>query len=229
MTGNQTVDNQNQNGEDGSPSQALSSGNGGSILDAKQVSQLLKAEISEALKPVLAEVRGVQGRQDKDRTAFRGFLDEYEKQKAKGLSNADAEQAANALISERDELKKRDALFQQIADKVLGTSSAGSGTPAQASIDVLKQFPELDANDPDVIAKVLVQTDPEKAELAASRLVRQRTTQSPPSPSAAGALETTPAKTQSLMEEYNRDAKNLRGNALIDLKMSYRKRGLDIN
>lgn len=70
MTENQTVDNQNQNGAGGSPSKPVSSGVGGSINDTDALSRLLDAKLNEALKPVLGELRGVQGRQDKDRTAF---------------------------------------------------------------------------------------------------------------------------------------------------------------
>ena len=227
MTTNPNVDNLDQNGADGSPSQSVSSEQGGSIKDSDQLSKLLKAEIAEALKPVLSEVRGVQGRQDKDRTAFREFMDEFKKQKAKGLSDDQAEVAAESSIKERTEAQSDKALLRQIAEKVLGASPAGNGVTASANVvEVLNQF-NLDANDPDVIANVLSQSDPDKAELAASRLARKRA--NPPSASAASPVAGTPPPPANLMDEYNQKAKSVRGMALIDLKMEYRKKGLDIN
>lgn len=228
MTTNPNVDNLDQNGADGSPSQSVSSEQSGSIKDSDQLSKLLKAEIAEALKPVLSEVRGVQGRQDKDRTAFREFMDEFKKQKAKGLSDDQAEVAAESSIKERTEAQSDKVLLRQIAEKVLGTSPAGNGVAVTANVvDVLKQFPDLDANDPDVIANVLSQNDADKAELAASRLIRKRASQ--PSPSAASPVIGTPSQPANLMDEFNQKAKSVRGMALIDLKMEYRKKGLDIN
>lgn len=227
MTTNPNVDSQEQNGADGLPSKSVSSEQGGSIKDASELSQLLRAEIAEALKPVLSEVRGVQGRQDKDRTAMREFMDEFNKGKAKGLSDDAAEAAATRSISERKEAESDKLLIRQIAEK-LGLSSAGNGTTTTANVvEVLKQFPDLDANDPDVIANVLSQQDPDKAELEASRLIRKRASQ--PSASAASPVAGTPPSPANLMDEFNQKAKSVRGMDLIDLKMQYRKKGLDIN
>jgi hypothetical protein len=195
MTTNPNVDNLDENGAGGSPSHSVSSGEGGSIKDSDQLSKLLKAEIAEALKPVLSEVRGVQGRQDKDRTAFREFMDEFKKQKAKGLSDDAAEVAAETSIKERTEALSDKQLLRQIAEKVLGTSPAGNGVTANANVvDVLKQYPELDANDTDVVAKVLSLTDPKEAEYQALKLIRSRANQTTPSASAASPLSGTPPK-----------------------------------
>lgn len=232
---NQNVDNQNEDGADGSPSQSVSSQEGGSINDAQTMSKLLKAEIAEALKPVLAEVRGVQGRQDKDRTAFREFMDEFKKQKAKGLSDDQAETAAENSIKERSEALSDKALLRQIADKVLGSSSAGNGTPVQANIvEVLKQFPDLDVNDPDVVAQVLSQSDPEKAELAASRIQRKRASQPAPSATAAGAptsRPTPPADVEANTKSYIQDMIAARGqpDLLRKIKEDAIKKGVPVD
>lgn len=234
MTENQMVDNQEQNGADGLPSTSVSSGNGGSIGDAAQVSKLLKAEIAEALKPVISELRGVQGKADKTGHALQGFLDEYEKGKASGLSNADAAKAADDAIQGREREVHKDALLEQIASK-LGLSSAGNGAPAQASIsDVLKQFPELDPNDVEVVQNVLTQTDPEKAELAASRLLRKRANPNQPSPSASGTIVTTPAPpagVEELTKKYQTDMKAAVGNKslLKSIKEKARKDGVPVD
>jgi hypothetical protein len=208
MTTNLNVDNQAEDAND-SPSHSVPSGSGGSIKDTNvELSQLLKAEIAEALKPVLSEVRGVQGRQDKDRTAFREFMDEFKKQKAKGLSDGDAEIAAEGSLKERAETQSDKLLLRAIAEK-LGLSSAGNGTtPNVGVVEVLKQFPELDANDTDVVTKVLSLTDPKEAELAAHRLMRQRSNPTPPSASAASPLQgtpTRPAGVEQLTTQYQKD------------------------
>lgn len=231
MTENQTVDNQNQNGAGGSPSQPVSSGVGGSINDTDALSRLLDAKLNEALKPVLGELRGVQGRQDKDRTAFREFLDEYEKQKAKGLSNADAEQAANASISEREKTAKQEALLQQIAEKVLGPSSAGNGT--SAAVSIVQEY-NLDANDPDVIKNVLSQTDPKDAKIAALEHINRRVAAQPPSPTAAGSLQTkppAPVGQAELLTGYTSEMMKARGKPglLRQIREDYAKRGLPVD
>lgn len=133
------------------------------------------------------------------------------------------------------EARKRDTEFQKAILEVRDALKGGKSLPVQANgakvepsvVEVLKQFPDLDANDPDVIAKVLSQSDPDKAELAASRLIRKRA--NPPSASAASPVAGTPPPPANLMDEYNQKAKSIRGMALIDLKMEYRKKGLDIN
>jgi hypothetical protein len=127
MSDNLNVDNSNSEDAAGTPNQTVPSGENGSIKDADQLAKILDAKLAEALKPVLAEVRGVQGRQDKDRKGFQEFLDEYRKQKAKGLSDTDAENAAEHSLKEKAETQSDKLLLRQIADK-LGLSSF-AGTP----------------------------------------------------------------------------------------------------
>jgi hypothetical protein len=227
MTKDRTVEGQNSNGEDGSPNQSLSSENGGSILDAEKLSQLLEAK----LKPVLDEVRGVQGRQDKDRTAFREFLDEYNVHKAKGLSDDKAEIAATNSIKERSEAQSEKLLLRQIAEK-LGLSSAGSGVTAKASIDVSQYG--LDANDPEVVSAVLSQTDSKDAELAALKLAFKRQGTGQPSPSGAASLEAKPARpadVETHTKNYIKDMIAARGNATLlrQIKTEAIKNGVDVN
>ena len=192
MTDNLNVDNSNLNGGAGSPNQALSEGEGGSIKDASELSKLLDAKLSEALKPILSEVRGVQGRQDKDRSAFKEFMDEFKTQKAKGLSDDQAQVAAESSIKERTEAQNDKVLLRQVAEN-LGISPNGNGAVPQAS--VIDSY-ELDANDPEVISQVLTQTDPKDAELAALRLKLKRSTQPIPSPSAASSPAGSPSPIQ---------------------------------
>jgi len=224
------VDNQNEGTQGGQP--GASSQTGGSISDAESLVKLFEAKLEEKLKPVLAEVRGVQGRQDKDRNAFREFMDEFKAQKAKGLNDNEAEAAANLSLKEKAEAQSDKQLLRQIAEKVLGSS--GSGTPATPDakvIDVLKQY-ELDPNDPDVVAKVLTQTDPKDAELAALKMLRQKGSQ--PSISAAPPAQGSPAKPAGEAEQlakYRQEMLSNRGKpaALKEIKDKYRKAGIPVD
>ena len=191
MDTDQNVDNSNSAGDADKPGQALSQNGSGSINDAEsKLAQLLDEKLSQALKPVFAEIRGVQGKEDRNSKAFKEFLDEYKKQKATGLSDNEAESAAVSSIAERTEVQKDKELLRQIAEKVLGSSPDGNGTKAHA--DIVKSF-GFDATDPDVVRDVLSQTDPKDAEIAALKLTIKRQNQTPPSPSAASTLTGTPS------------------------------------
>lgn len=191
MDTNQNVDNSDSTGDAGKPSQTLSQNGSGSINDAEsKLAQLLDAKLEQALKPVFAEIRGVQGKEDRNSKAFKEFLDEYKKQKATGLSDTEAESAAVSSIAERTEVQKDKDLLRQIAEKVLGSSPDGNGTKAHA--DIVKSY-GFEATDPDVIRDVLSQTDPKDAEIAALRLTIKRQNVTPPSPSAASTITPTPS------------------------------------
>jgi len=230
MTTNQNVDNFQNEDADGTNQSVPNSGNG-SINGADAMAQLLDAKLAEALKPVLAEVRGVQGRQDKDRKGFQEFLDEYRKQKAKGLSDSEAETAAQSSLDERKATQTDKELLRKIAEKVLGPSFAGNEPSAHASI--VEQY-NLDANDPEVIASVLTQTDPKDAEIAAARLMNRRQSQPSASASAASTIVSTPsapANVDSLTIQYQKEMSAAQGNPSLAraLKAEYAKRGVPVD
>jgi len=230
MTTNQNVDNFQNEDADGT-NQSVPSGGNGPINGADAMAQLLDAKLAEALKPVLAEVRGVQGRQDKDRKGFQEFLDEYRKQKAKGLSDSDARTAAETSLDERAAAKSDKELLRKIAEKVLGPSFAGNEPSAHASI--VEQY-NLDANDPEVIASVLTQTDPKDAEIAAARLMNRRQNQPSMSASAASTIVSTPpppANVNSLTQEYIQKVIAARGNKSLikGLKTDYAQKGVPVD
>jgi hypothetical protein len=233
MTANLNVDNLENDGASGTPNQPVSPSEGGSIKDAELLSQLLDRKLADALKPVLAEVRGVQGRQDKDRTAFREFLDEFNKQKANNpnMTDSDAEHAAERFLKEKQQAQEEKELLRKIAEKVLGSSSPGTGTPAQASI--IESY-KLDANDPEVVTEVLSKSDPKDAELAALRLVNRRLQQPNPSPTAAGTLASTPvrpANVEQLTKQYQTEMMAAQGNPSLAraLKAEYAKKGVPVD
>ena len=224
---NQNVDNSQSEDAVGTPNQTVPSGGNGSINGAEEVAKLLDAK----LKPILDEVRGVQGRQDQDRKALREFLGEYQKQKAKGLSDSEAENAAVTSIKERTEAQTDKELLRKIAEKVLGPSFAGNEPPIHANI--VQQY-SLDANDPDVIANVLSQTDPKDAEIAAARLVNRRKAQPGMSASAASTIASTPAppaNVDSLTKQYQEKVLAARGNKSLikGLKAEYAQKGVPVD
>lgn len=231
MDTNQNVDNSDSTGDAGKPSQTLSQNGSGSINDAEsKLAQLLDAKLEQALKPVFAEIRGVQGKEDRNSKAFKEFLDEYKKQKATGLSDTEAESAAVSSIAERTEVQKDKDLLRQIAEKVLGSSPDGNGTKAHA--DIVKSY-GFEATDPDVIRDVLSQTDPKDAEIAALRLTIKRQNVTPPSPSAASTATskpTPPANVEQLTQKYVTEVRNARGNKTLitSLREKYKNEGVDV-
>lgn len=111
-------------------------------------------------------------------------------------------------------------------------SSSGSGAALteQEVSEVVGRL-KLNANDADVIEKLRgTYRNRDHFEATMTNLALTQATRQPPSASSASALvssgTTEPAD---LLVEYNAKATKVRGNALIELKMEYRKKGLDIN
>lgn len=229
---NLNVDNSQSEGAVGTPNQTVSNSGKGSMDGADRIAQLLDSKLNEALKPILAEVRGVQGRQDKDRKGFQEFLDEYKKHKANGLSDSEAENAAESSIAERVEKQSEKELLRKIAEKVLGPSFAGNEQSVHASIVTSYN---LDANDPEVITSVLSQTDPKDAEIAALRLVNKRSTsQSVSSPTGAPTITSTPSRPagiEQLTSQYQKDMIAARGkpDLLRSIKANAIKAGVPVD
>ncbi len=156
--------------------------------------------IGERIKRIEAMVETMQSNKDKgvnkalsEVGELRKSFSEIQGLMKKGLSEDEAfEQLANreaqsefqkAIIEVRDLLK---------GGKSLSTQASGAqATPGVA--EVIKDY-GLDANDPDVIASVLSQTDPKDAEIAAARLKFRRSTQPTPSPTAASTIVSAPAQ-----------------------------------
>jgi hypothetical protein len=113
--------------------------------------------------------------------------------KNKGLSE---DEAFDVLKAQKEDAEYRNALLE-----VRDLLKTGKSLPAQAGVvmadpsvvEMLKNYPQLDANDPDVVAKVLSIGNAKDAELAALQMIYKRTTAQPPSPTAAGSLEGHPA------------------------------------
>mgnify|MGYP001612159682 CR=1 FL=1 len=143
-----------------------------------------------------------------------------------------------------DELEGRkvDSEFKQAVLELRDALKGGKSLPVQAGgaqavpsvVEVLNSFKELDANDPDVVSKVLSLTDAKEAEFAALKLIRQRTAQKPPSPSAAATIAgkpSSPANVETLTKKYQNDMIAGRGNKELgnSIKTKARKDGVPVD
>jgi hypothetical protein len=165
--------------------------------NSEQSKQVDLGERMERLEKMLSSFqsgkdRAIAGTKDELAELKVQFGEVQKLMKGKGLSEDEA----------FDELKNRkeDSQFRQAILEVRDLLKIGTSSSAQAGgvkidpsvVDVLKQYPELDANDPDVVSKVLTLTDPKEAEYQALKLIRSRLTQATPSPSAASPMSGTP-------------------------------------
>lgn len=102
--------------------------------------------------------------------------------------------------------------------------------PKEQSLDAVAVLQELklDGNDPEVISAYSTLKGVE-LENRLYKIRYQRDHKPAPSPADAAAMQGGSAPAQDLMGEFEAASKNVRGNALIELKMAFRKRGLDIS
>ena len=157
--------------------------------NAELLSKLVKEAIAAELKPIKGDISGLYSRQDKDRNAFREFMDEYNKQKGKGLSDAEAFSATESALGEREQTAKKDKMIEEIYQKFVGPSSTPTpGTGASGAVDAAKVVAEygLDLKDPQVALLLNNRYESvEQAELAVARHIKAQ--RSAPSPNQAQA------------------------------------------
>jgi len=115
------------------------------------------------------------------------------------------------------------------------TSSGGTGDvlTAQDVSEVIAKY-ALDANTPEVLEKLRgTYKTREQFQLTMADLAYTRSTKPPSSPSAASTLTGAPAQNKDeqtkLQDEFDNKAKGLRGIDIVNLKMEYRQKGLNIN
>ena len=126
--------------------------------------------------------------------------------KSKGLSE---DEAFDVLRTSKEDAEYRKAILEVRDLLKAGTpvSAQAGGAKVDPSVAALiEQYPELDANDPDVVAKVLSLTDPKEAEYQALKMIRARSAS--PSVSAAATPKgrpTHPAGADELIKNYQKD------------------------
>lgn len=158
--------------------------------DQSQV--LLK--LQKDLELTRSELKGLQGRQDKETNEVQKFMGEVKKRMASGMS---LEQAEQSITAEQQAAQKDDLLFK-IARKVgvldeLPSNTAGNGSPvANDTASTLQQY-NLDANDADVAEAIRGKSDPVELKLAALEVAYKRLTKPTPDASASTAVQSRPA------------------------------------
>jgi hypothetical protein len=209
----------------------VSEGKAKSIADAPPSSQEL-LEIRKELQLTRSELKGLQGRQDKEQNEIQRFMEDVKAQMAKGLSFDEAEQAVN---KSREASLKDDLLFK-MAEKlgVLGDSpqnTAGNGS--NAANEVAKVFDKygISANDPEAVPLL----DLRGVDLidGVASLAIKRAKQTPLDASEASSIsgKSAPAATpEALKSEYISKMNAARGNRkqIETLKAQYKDKGVDI-
>ena len=157
--------------------------------NAGQLSDLVKEAISEALKPIKGEISGLYSRQDRDRNQFREFMDEFKKFKANGLSDSEAEAAAQNALGEKEQTERRNQVLDKLAERFLNTPSPQSpGKGVSGAVDAAKVISEHGLNMSDPLVAILAngKYDSEDAvKIAIADYIRA--TKAAPSPTPAQA------------------------------------------
>jgi hypothetical protein len=171
--------------------------------------EAIRQVVREEFKPLKSEVSATYSRQDKTDNAFREFMAEYRKQQKKGLSDTEAEVAAEEAISERKRSAKREEVLDALAERFLNDSSTDAiGNSAGGAVNAAKAFQDvgLDLTDPRVAVELQKQyKDDNDALLSAYRL--RDTIQKSPNPTLAQGASlqggTTSNNVDQLLAEMN--------------------------
>ncbi len=222
----------NGNGADGATNSNVSPAK--PIDGAPDQAQVL-LKIQKELEQTRNELRGLQGRQDKETSEVQRFMGEVKKRMANGMS---LEQAEQSITAEQQAAQKDDLLFK-IARKVgvldeSPSTPAGNGQPmAVDRASTLQQY-GLDANDPDVAEAIRGKTNPLELELAAAKVALKREKKPVADVSASPSIPARPAPpagVEQLTSEYQKEMIAARGNrtAIVELRQKYKKLGVPVD
>jgi hypothetical protein len=162
--------------------------------------------LEESVNPLLERAALFMQQGDSPKVAIQKANDEFDEAETKGA------------LRELAQAWKSGKLF-----------SPGTGTAQDVNGEVAQVFARygVSANDP--VAVKFYGLTGDKLHAAVADYALEKTKIIPPDSSEVGALQSAPASQRGLMEEYEKQVKGLRGNAVIEKKMEFRKRGLDIN
>ena len=183
-----------QNGAAPQPAGGVSGNEGKPFEGASDLKKLLEEAIDAKLKPVLSEVRGVQGKADKNAKEFQEFFKSYQ---AKLQAGATENEAYAAVTSEREEAERK-RRREEALDKLLESQGLLSGNAVGNSISgtvrVAKELAakyELDPDDPEV-GRIVSSRKAEELEDALGFYAFKKSKQPPASPAGVPAMQTTP-------------------------------------
>jgi hypothetical protein len=182
--------------------------------------QKFKDEILNSVKEIVSDPRNIQSMKDKTLAemkkdkSFKTIFREFQSMRESGMSDKEIEMAAKV---------------QDLEERLSNAIEDNPGKAVQyAKPDVgnlLVKALDLNANDVEVLSALSASSTEEQIRLLSNISAKKRQNVSP-------AIAAQPAGDSSrqpdLLEEYKAKAKDTFGNALIELKMDFRKRGLDI-
>jgi hypothetical protein len=216
--------------------------NSDSSNDGGQQSSITVTETAKQIQALRTQVeeltRGLQSSKDKGIAKTNQRIDSLEKDiKSVLKSAAQRGQSVQEVLGEieaDEERESREALLEMArAYKSERTSGAnGLGGQQTSGVDVTNVLRELELDESDTRVQEFRArnfSSESEAYKQAALLLKSITTRQPseadlPSGVAKGAMK--PDEVQRLMQEYEQKSKNLRGQALVNLKMEYRKKGL---
>ncbi len=201
----------------------------------ERLSKIVKSVIAEELRPIKGDISGLYSRQDKQQNAFSDFLVEFNKGKAKGLSDQDAQTQAESALAGREQEAKRQKAIDLVLERFANeTSTKVTGNSNGVADEASKVFEEysINPNDPEAIPLLGLQgTDLVKA---VSKLAIKRAKQSTPDSSEATAITGNPpqpAGVEKLTADYVKDMRSARGKPadLRAIKDKYLKQGVNVH
>ena len=217
-------------GEELAPQGNLSNESNQPIQDATNVKNL-ESELNILKK----ELKGLQGRQDKDKSVFQEFLAEYKSQKKRGLGDEEAEEAASSVLKEREEAENQKLLLKQIAQKLgldpASSNIAGNNMKRATGYEKVIEKLQLDINDPIITKLMRENADITDFAIEAGKYVNQQKT-APQMTEAQKPVSTAGHQIQSdvsqLTSEYKSKTMANRGNkpAIEALKKEYAEKGV---
>lgn len=178
-----------------------------------------KEEILNSVKEIMSDPRTTQSQKDKVMAeirkdkGFKDFLGEYRKMREDGMTDKEIEMEARLREIETTRLSQVD------------NPGTVVNNAANDSAKLFAKALDLDLNDPEVVG-AFINSDIEQSLRRLKELSDRKKTSVSPGLVAQSAGDS--ARQPDLLAEYQAKAKTARGNALIDLKMEYRKKGLDI-
>ena len=229
-------------GAGGETNPPVSPSAGGTVaVDANTLSKLVKAAIADELKPIKGEISGMYSRQDKDRNAFREFMDEVKKQQANGLSEDQAFTAAQGEITSRAEAAAEKVMLKEIHAKLFGSSSdqaAGTGV-IEADVEATAELQRygLNQNEPDAIEllRSLANLSKEAKEAKVNKFILGKVApHQPPSPAGftqAPAVGTNSPSANAQVENYKKEMIAARSNKSLakGIKQKYEQMGVPVD
>ena len=189
-------------------------------FNPEEFAKTLKAQILADLQ----DPRHIQSQKDKviaeikKDKGMREYFAEFKKMQEEGLSDADIQR----------ELRIRELEARVISEPVTPIQPAGRVIEPAANDAVMAVLPALglDQNDPEVTSALLQGSIVDKMGALVALSTKKK---SQPNPASVAQPSGGAAPQSNLMDDYKKASANVRGNALIELKMEYRRRGLDIS